>query len=60
MRAASEMTWEQVPHLTENGKAVLMAAGLQPSTGKHLADVLGYMDAEDLQVWISSLVRMHA
>ena len=50
------MTWEQVPHLTEGGKAVLMAAGLRPSTGKHLADVLGYTDAEDLQVWTSSFL----
>lgn len=56
LSAVSAMSWEQLAHVSESGKEVLKAAGLLPSTGQHLLDVLGYMDAEDLEVRICNNV----
>jgi len=58
LSAANTMSWEQLEHVSESGKAALKAAGLLPSTGKHLLEALGYVDADDLEVRTTG--RMHA
>ena len=45
-------TWEDLPGLSEAGKAVLREAGLVPATALRLAEEFGFAGPDDLEVCV--------
>lgn len=50
--SAAQVTWEDLPALSEESKAVLREAGLLPATAVRMVDDLGYTVPGDLEVCI--------
>ena len=44
------VSWDDLPDVTESGRAVLKGAGITAAVAKRLVEELGYVEASDLKV----------